>query len=403
MFLHNSKRTITILIVFLPLVLTAQSRSESIMHVDSVISFYNEEYTEGIVASQYGSKVAFTNYNVGKSSDTIVFYVVDMDNYSVDTQFIYRRNICRDMKERGYRCLRYFAYNGKYISLPIKNRMYIYGMGERGGQLLFDFKIDEDYSTMSFMDEKNLVLSENYYSRRHPNTLMIYDVEKGKRRHIIYPYFNSPMLSYFQPFKNVDVQKGLILWANRNEYSFVIYDSQLRKVDSVYFGKRGWRPLSEKTIEKVKSVDKHEAQMIMDYVAGEYDKTCRLSWAFLLETDKVAVCTDWPKDEKGNTAPARIDVWQKKAGHWALVKEDVKDGGYIGYKGSDTITMDNMPLNFKFGNLVFFYGNKIVTINPRAASEHFFGKTLYERYVEEQAYLKQHNYFTQVMFYSFDF
>ena len=357
-----------------------QNSISNYISVDTIIYFPTETDLRGLVSNQWGNTVMFTTFTTNTKSDTLRLYSINAETFGVDTIYIYIKNLRKTIKNNQNTKISNIAFNSKKLVLKYANNISIFTKQNNTYTLKKEFKTDAYPQHMQFMNDSILVLSNNYYSHTPPTYITLFNINTLTVEKNIFPHFNNLLLSYFNPKKNFDVNGNTILWTNRAEYSFLIYDNKLQLQDSISQPVKDWKTLSEKTLKKAHKRNKHDAADIIAIVEKEFDKIDKLQWAYIMDTTHILTARIRPYN-KEKFHYAFLDIWQKNNGKWQLKETEIDDSAIK----SDTIQRNSFAINFMSNPEVHFVNNNKIVILSRngRVAEYPIGMPAQEYYQKE--------------------
>ncbi len=377
--------------------------------LDTIIFLQNEKNTRSLACSSWGDEVILTNFNCNSNSDSVTFYIINANNYGMETVEIHIPDIRKTMKMlmncnfKG--CM---AYNGNTITL-------MQGLGYDRGDNLLIFKkkngnstyfyhktihTKTDASKIDFIDTSTILLSEINY--REGASFHTVDINSGKITNSIYPYHNHKIISGFTS-KQYDIKDNLLLYANRLEYSFLTFDRNLQQLDSTYQKIDGWAKLPDKafkTIQKKWGNGYHAAE-INNYLIKYYTKIHQLNRVYIINQNKLLLSYT-PKDSDNDIGHPMIDIWEKTNHGWERVKQDIVDD--LGFNRTDSIIKTNSFFLEMLSNpQIFVFDGKIVTVSDEGIPILPIGMTQREYYAKADDYLAENEQIIEIRIFSHSF
>lgn len=363
--------------------------------VDTIISFPSETDLRGLVSNQWGNTVMFTTFTTNSKSDTVRLYSINAETFGVDTILIYLENIRKTIKHNQNIQISNIAFNNNYIVLHYFSHLIIYKKNN-GQFVLHKESKTKEFSSMQFVNDSILALAENYYSHTPPTFISLFNINTLSVEKNIFPNFNNLLLSYFSPQKNFDAKDNTILWANRAEYSFLVFNKNLELKDSIFHNVKGWKNLSEKTLKKALKRSKYDAADIIAIIEKEYHKIDQLQWAYLIDSTHILAVHAKPYNEKTYTFPS-IDIWEKNNGQWQLTKTGIDDYA----EQTDTIKRNSFALDFLSGAHYHFLNNmKVVKISRCHVVENTIGMPSQEYWLKYWEGYQNNDPFLQITIFS---
>lgn len=364
--------------------------------VDTILSFTNEvAVNRSLKSCKWENEIVFTNFNTNKNSDTIVIYKINIVDANVDTFYVYEKRIRERMKSVYSSSFDAIAYNGSKIVLNLYDELYVYELDSNHKlNKIGKYTVAEDFREMAFLNDSVLVFVQNYYSASPQTAIYLYDMLEHKVINKIFPHFNTTLLSFFSPQKNFDIYENRILWANRGEYSFLLFDRDLKKLDSVSIVNKNWKQLSKKAKRKASKIKKTHTPDIIYCLNKEYNNIDQLQFAYILDTNHIAIGVHRAKENV-----LYIDVWYRIGGEWKIKHNALYDDGFM-FKPERVIRRNTLPLGFLVGSKVYFMDNKLVSISDNAAVENPINLSVKDYFIEQNKYLETNEYFVQIFIYS---
>jgi hypothetical protein len=392
--------------------LFAQTDVRQYLLLDTILSFPNEEIINHVkpAVAQWGDELVFTNFSKYKSSDTIVVYRINVRTKQMDTLCFFIpdiRNFLRDNYSMG---ANYIAYNQRYLVLGFFKKVMLYQQ-DTNGKFAFqkeisfmDHTTDTSFRNAWFLDSNTLLLSNVQNSETPPTVLCQYNVEQGRRIKEIHPYFNTLLLANFYPQHLIDAQDNCIVFANRNEYSFLLYDRAFNRVDSLAANMKGWKSMSAKTINRInRKYDKTDAMDIINEVSKYEYAIDQLQWVYIVNPTKL-MCVYTPVGDKQNQMPAMpiINIWEKKDGNWSITKQAIQDDLWL-LPEDGRLSIRSYSIGFYGGNQVFVMGDNIVVLSHLGTSINPVGMTPSDYGQANQDYFAEKNPIVQLRIFTHTF
>lgn len=367
--------------------------------VDTIISFPSETDLRGLVSNQWGNTVMFTTFTTNCKSDTMRLYSINAETFGVDTILIYLENIRETIKHNQNIQISNIAFNNNYIVLHYFSHLIIYKKNN-GQFVLHKESKTKEFSSMQFVNDSILALAENYYSHTPPTFISLFNINTLSVEKNIFPNFNNLLLSYFSPKKNFDAKDNTILWANRAEYSFSVFDNKLQLQDSISYPEKDWKKLSEKTLKKAHKRKKHDAADIIAIVEKEYFHIDQLQWAYIIDSNNIALIHSKPRKEGHMSYPV-IDIWTKANEKWQISKSEIDDFAIR----SDSVQRNSFAIDFLSGPEIHFVNNnKVVKLSKNGVlAKYPIGMAAQEYYQREWDAWQNNDQFLQITIFSHTF
>lgn len=349
------------------------------LSLDTVISFPNEKSNSCLLYAQWDRDLVFTNYHTSLNTDTVNCYIINVDDKKIEQIPLYKKGFCQMLKNLYTKTFGSMAYNKEFIAFY---QAIGYGKGgivylfKRDDSLHFSFfqsiETDIDASNIYFTDSCKLLLAKIHYY--YGSTLAVMDINSKKVTDIVHPYHNNKYMSNFVS-NQYDAKNNLVLFANRNEYSFLIFDKNLRFSDSTGVKIKKWKNIPHKilkTISKSYNTD-HDAANINFLLTDHYFKIHQLNKAYIIDSNKVLIAYTPAKRNIDKHYPTHvINIWKKDNGVWNEIHGDIHD--QLGISDS-IITRHSFGLDLISGHKTAVFPDKIVQIRENGTDFNPIGKT----------------------------
>ena len=368
--------------------------------VDTILSFPSETDLRGLISNQWENTVMFTTFTTNCKSDTVRLYSINAETLGVDTIHLYIKNLRKTLKNDKSSYLGNFAFNDSLIVLNHFNHVHIFKLKNGGYSIYKEFNIDLSIQDMRFLNDSILVMSNIYYSHTPPTYITLFNINTLSVEKDIFPHYNSLLLSHFDPYKSFDIKGNSILWANRAEYSFLVFDSDLKLQDSVYNPIKKWETLSAKTIKKALKLGKHDAPDRIAVIEKEYFDIDQLQWAYIIDENNIALIHSKPRNE-GILPYPFIDIWTKINEKWQLTQPEIDDFAIK----SDTIQRNSFAIEFMSDPEIHFVNNnKVVKLSKNGVlAKYPIGMAAQEYYQREWDAWQNNDQFLQITIFSHTF
>lgn len=382
---------------------SAQSQPSSIrdyVSVDTVLNFKMEttsSYSEPVAAS-WGQLYAFTNFNAKDGTDSIKIHFVDASSFETKTVTIEERGIFKRMRHNKYVSFDGIGFTDVRLVLSWGGRLLVFKKKADGGYVKEkSVKVPVDYRTMQLVNDSVVVLSQYYHGSDNPTGLALFNFDQETVIHLIRPYHNSTYNSYMSNFSIMDYCNGKVVWTHNNEYSFIEYDTTLRRVDSVSRQDLQWHPIPEKCLARLDKIEKYSAVNIIETLMGVYDSVDVIIGCYWLDETHLAIVRK-PTNANGSSVPL-LDVWSKKTGHWRRSLSDIADDGYRAQK-KPILSRNNIPIGFMTNASVKVTAGKIVSLSTQGCVANPIDMPLSEYLSEQERYLTENDFYIQLYIYS---
>ena len=364
--------------------------------VDTILSFTDETpINNSIISCTWKDELVFTNFNIRKNSDTITIYRINITTANIDTFYIYENGIRNTLKTNQCTALNAIAYNGRQIVINLHNKIYIYELNNsQTPNKIAEQTIQKSFCDMDFLNDSTLVFIQNNHSSKPKTAIYLYNIPTKQITNEIFPRFNTTLLSYFKPAKFYDIKNNKILWANRNTYSFSLFDENLTEITTLSRTGDNWKSLSDKIKKKASKIKRTNAPEIIYYIEKEFGKTDQLRFAHIIDSNHIALVI-----HRANENMVYIDVWQQDNNGWKEKYNRLYDDGFV-FKPYKAIQRNTIPLGYLAGNNIHIFNNKAVSISKRGTVKNPIGLEVKDYFLENDNYLKANDYFIQVIIYS---
>lgn len=385
--------------------IAAQETVSNFIFADTILNYpdIRSSFKNKIITTQYGRDVIFLQYNTKKNQDTIIVHRLNVDHYKDNHTTIVHRGIAKRMTELKYSEFSCIAFMHQTLALSFDSIIMLYKTTDKKNEFIFQKEIHAPhyFTYMKFINENTLVLADSYLNTNvtHRNVAITsLNIANGTKKTFL-PFYNTPLLSFFRPFKYIDVNDNKIVFANRNEYSFLIFDNQYLLCDSVSRVLRKWNSISKKDINNALNFS-NQPRDIMDVVRPHYIKDDMLNWVYLIDSNHImTVC----KHDLDSGLPSTIDIWVQTEGQWRLRFKDIKDEEYSFITPSKKITPNTLELNFMGGNTIIAFNDKIVKIDMYGTDIYPIGLTPKEYNKQNEEWLKRNKPYLRVIVYRHSF
>lgn len=375
------------------------SSLEYYVSLDSTIDVVACE-TKGLndlVADSWGNVLYVTQYN-NSNGDSLFIYSIDILSLDIDTIAVYVPQLAKEMVNRHATGFSFMACNGRTIYIGGSNYVYEIDINEESLPRLY--KLPFSCQDIKFISNNKLVLYKYYYRGRElDNTrLAILDVRNWHVLYSVTPECGNMLPSYIGRRHNFDVANGRVLYQLPNEYIAFLYDSSLTCTDTILMPTEGRALIGDKLWQRAQCLPDHDAGgRISLFSQYEYDLQL---WGYLIDSNTIVVNRTISVNDSCYPLHTCLSVYKRDGEHygWCCSHTDLVDKVEQRYR--EKITASNMPLNWMGGNCVLFIGEKLVVLNRKGALGGYIGKTLGEHQIEENEYLREHEYHLQVNVFS---
>lgn len=403
------KRIILLLVAFTEFSVMAQTRGQighvsDFISLDTIIPFRNEKtgiYSD-LTYSKWEDEVVFTNFSSQNNNDTIIVYRIKSLNACVDTFKLYEKGLCKTMQSYYERNLSALVYSPETILIKYADKISMYKkLSEHSYKKEKSYRFEENFREIRLLNDSIAFGVNFYYSHPEAFTLFFFNINDGRIVKKILPEYerSSILLSFFQPSNIMDVWNGIIALTERGKYVVRVYDETLTCVDSIVCRNGDWTTLSKGTVDRVMSLDRHNAADIIDILRTEYDSVDNIQHLFFLDSDKIAV-SHARKTSQGASISPKLDIWQKKPQGWKIIQASIYDDGY---RIKDSVFSRNrIPIGLGTGNKICFMANgKIVVLSKRGDGvDNPVGMAMKEYGRQVNDFLLDNDYYVQCLIFT---
>jgi len=244
------------------------------------------------------------------------------------------------------------------------------------------------------LNDSTLVFIQNDHSSKPKIAIYLYNIPTKQITNEIFPRLNTTLLSYFKPAKFYDIKNNKILWANRNKYSFSLFDENLTETTTLSRTSDNWKSLSDKIKKKASKIKRTNAPEIIHCIEKEFGKTDQLRFAHIIDSNHIALVIN-----RANENIVYIDVWHQDNNGLKEKYKKLYDDGFA-FNPDKVIHRNNIPLGYLAENDVYILKNKAVSVSKRGTIKNPIGLEVKDYFLQNDNYLKTNDYFTQVIIYS---
>lgn len=362
-----NKIVVVILTMFSINTSIAQKSLSDYTCVDSVILLKHLEgksHVNDISSTQYGRNVVFTYYNRKYNVDTITIYNLNVDTYKLESARIVHNGIARLLEELFRNNFSAIACNDKQLFLSFYEHVMVYNK-QSDGTYRFEREIyvPEAFIYMSLLNDSTLLFSNNYVETRLTKqkvSIFLLNINTGKIYKRVYPHYNTTLLSFWSPFRYIDSKNDIILFANRNEYSFLFYNNNLNVIDSVGCSDyENWVTIPDKV--KKKALKKGpEVVDIMEYMRKHFFSATKLNFIYMPDTDNIIAGITSKREE--SILYTSVDTWKKVDGKWVRNLSDIGYDQPTKEEKTKALMPNRLDVNF-FNGKTHFFDDKIVKLD----------------------------------------
>lgn len=353
-------------VLLFPAFANAQNKMSDHIWLDTTFYLPKEVTGTGteITCARHGGDILFTAYNARRDADTMRFYLVNVDSLRITEKHLVMSGLGRALLDRKLDRIDQLAFDGQNMYMTIHNVLYKYCF-DTSNSMVLDWaeKIALPFGYMYLMDDSTLLFSRCCVSNSEkiPETLIFtYDIPSRRILHQVEPAFNSVLLSLHEPYKHMDVWDGKILWANRNEYSFRIYDRQLEVVDSVNGHDIPLDTIARDALEKIQKKKLNGIDLI-DAMGDLYMVHDRVDFVYFVNDSNIAAVRTLK-----NELHTLLDWWQKTDSGWIVKAEGIQNPHFFFIVGADEIIGANhFPIGWISSGKVIVTDDKFVIIDPK--------------------------------------
>ncbi len=372
----------------------AQNSLSDYTYVDSVILLKHLEsksYSTNIVSTQYGRNVVFTYYNRKYDIDTITIYNLNVDTYKLESTRIVRPGISRQLEELQSYEFKSIACNDTMLFLSFYEHVLVY---DKQNDSTYRFEkeiyVPEAFRHIILLSDSTLLFSNNYVETRLTKqrvSIFLMNTNTGKIYKKLYPHYNTSLISCFNPFKYIDNKDDIILFANRNEYSFLFYNNNLDIIDSIgYADYENWVTIPDKV--KKKALKKGPQPVdIMEYIRKHFYSATKLNFIYMPDTNNIIAVITSKREE--STFYNSVDTWKKADGKWVRNLSDISEYKYnklTEQEQTEPLKPNGLDVNF-FNGKTHFFDDKIVKLDVQGVGINPIGITRLEYWNKHEEWL----------------
>lgn len=382
----------------------AQEKIADHISIDTIFSLSKEVTGTGteISYARHGHEVLFTAYNARKDADTMRFYLVKIDSLRIIEKKLVASGLEKWLFAGKRDGIDQLAFDGRNVYMTIGGILYKCHF-DTSDDIIFDWeeKITLPFGYMYLIDDSTLLFSRCRVSnsKKNPETLLFtYDIPSKRVLHQVEPAFSSVLLSLHEPYKHMDVWGNKVLWANRNDYSFHIYNRQLEVVDSVIGRKIPLDAIKEDTLEKIGRRKLNGIDLI-DAMGPLYMTHDRVDFVYFVNDSNIAAVRTLKKDFH-----TLLDWWQKTNNGWSLKFEGIQNPHVFSSVGIDEIIGTNhFQIGWMSSEKVIVTEDKFIIIDPKGLPINPVGMTPKEYVRATNNWLLDHDTYITVTILQHDF
>ena len=386
---------------------SAQEKMSEFISLDTIINLptIKTSTRTQITAAQHGREVVFSCYDAHKNDDTIIFYVVDIDLSSCKQYSLILPGTAQRLISISEPQIEQLAYDGHNIYLTLGERLLkCHISSDTSDILILDWQVQQELPAtyMNLLDDHTLLFS---YCYPYPGitNVMLYTVDVDSKQVISYeePEYNHVFLSQLKPYKNIDVCDGKILWANRNEYSFSIYDSAINVKERVLAQHTPFKGIDGKALKRIAQKEIYGADLI-DAVWKYYENRDRIDFAYYVDSNNIAMVRA-PWSNKNNHHKEVLDWWKFIDGQWKMVMEGIEDRAFFEVPSDSSLQRSNAEIGWLSGARVVVFNDKFVCLSPNGTPIYPVGISRRAYYASRDKWLQVNDTFLQISIISHTF
>lgn len=270
------------------------------------------------------NEFAFTFFSIKQNSDTVQFFIYDIDTDSIFEESFFLTGIRTTLELNYYKTFLSISLSENYICINTNDAIYLLNRKSKNIKKAENLKLN--YNGSAFLSEDELVLYYNYNSQKKKNSYFTtFSIPKFKENNHITPKFDCIEYTHMEPNHWISTLNGKVLFSNTLNYNIKIFDNDLTEVGSIHKSKdSNWTSLSKHELKKI--VKKKGGAPVIYEILKYENKIKRIRGAYWISDSTIIVNT---KQGLGNKAKSNynlaFDVWRLKNKKWRLLEKDLFD------------------------------------------------------------------------------
>lgn len=338
---------------------TGQQQVNDFLNLDTVLNLKQRLFDiADICTCKDGNDVYFINYNTRLHCDSLYLYQLNTETIRLDSYLIALPDMTQLLKNHNCHRWSSIACNGKNLLLTTGQTQYIYK--NINGKYIFakQWNKENDARYCTFLNDSIIAFWDMYYGNKPETFIGLYNLSGGNITKHISPYFFHPLLCYHKPYHLVDINNGLILFANKGIYSIVLYNNYLDSTSHIQREIAEWSKLPEKKINSI--IKRYNANDAMDIIIEEekwLHTIHQFFGAYWIDTNKFIAIYQTPYPKNGHRK-AFVDIWENKNGTFILKQKDIADNCGIYVDTDSIIGPHSFGLAIQSANIFIFTQKK---------------------------------------------
>lgn len=276
-----------------------------LVKLDSILFIENlstDAKSNKLITKVINDTIYLNYYQREINKDTFFLIKINLFNKNISTQFylipwlkyalIDERQVIQD-----------FDVNENGIIILVDNKLIYYSYNDKNVTKI-DLEIYSDYNKIKLIKDKVILSkSNNYKYQKKKAEIVIMDLKSQKIINLLRPQIINYELTHF-PVKPISISNNKIIISQNYDYSFSIYDFNLKCLQSI----SNFKPLENKfdSIKLKKMYDKG-TNVFFEYVMEKYLNTGLLQTCIWIDSSKFLVVYNDGKNK--NEDVNLFDLW----------------------------------------------------------------------------------------------
>lgn len=270
------------------------------------------------------NEFAFTFFSIKQNSDTVQFFIYDIDTDSIFEESFFLTGIRTTLELNYYKTFLSISLSENYICINTYSCIYL--INRKTKEINKTEKLDLTYDGSDFLSEDKLVLYRNYNSQKKKNTCFTtFSIPEVKQIKHIKPNFDCIQYTHMAPNHWISALNGKVLFSNTLNYDIKIFDNDLTEVGSINKPTdSNWTSLSKHELKKI--VKKKGGVPAIKEILKYENKIKRIRGAYWISDSTIIVNTKKGLGKKNNSySQFSFDLWKFQNKKWKLVEKDLID------------------------------------------------------------------------------
>lgn len=252
----------------------------------------------------------------------IDFFCFNFNNQKESTIYAYFDKSCEYLNDRSAYPISDFWFYDTCLFVTSSNTIFCFNRQSDTTYLYSKKIVFSEFR--SFFKTENFGDSIKLFWGASPKgtiSLVLYDFVRDKKISSCEQIFRITPLLYFTPRDMIATNGKYVFYTNCNEYKIYIYDIQFNKIDSIYYNKNNWTPLTEQRSNEIMQKCKQPIDIIynFDKEINAYSSIRRI----LSFNDYLVVFYSQTENDKWMHL---YDLWQiDKEGKWKIIDQSIND------------------------------------------------------------------------------